>query len=158
MILGKLKKFAMVICAFAGLLAWNSPTVGQTANALPAIQQVQIANGVELHYVALGKGEPVVFVHGSLSDGSFWNPQLGPFGENYHAIAYSRRYNQPNLNRPQPGYSAVDDADYLAALIKKLNLSTVHVIAHSYGAYTALFLAVWHPDLVRSLVIAVAPA
>ena len=158
MILRKLKKFAMVVCAFAGLLAWNSPTVGQTANALPAIQQVQIANGVELHYVALGKGEPVVFVHGSLSDGSFWNPQLGPFGAKYHVIAYSRRYNQPNVNKPLPGYSAVDDADDLAGLINKLHLGRVHVIGHSYGAYTALFLAVRHPELVRSLVIAEAPA
>ena len=158
MIVGKLKMFAVVVCAIAGLLAWNSPAIGQTRSAPPAIQQVQIGNGVELHYVELGKGEPVVFVHGSLSDGSFWNPQLGPFGEKYHAIAYSRRYNQPNLNKPLPGYSAVGDADDLAGLIKALHLGRVHVIGHSYGAYTALFLAVRHPELVRSLVIAEAPA
>ena len=158
MIVGKLKMFAVVVCAIAGLLAWNSPAIGQTRSAPPAIQQVQIGNGVELHYVELGKGEPVVFVHGSLSDGSFWNPQLGPFGEKYHAIAYSRRYNQPNLNKPLPGYSAVGDADDLAGLIKALHLGRVHVIGHSYGAYTALFLAVRHPELVRSLVIVEAPA
>ena len=119
---------------------------------------MQIANGVELHYVELGEGEPVVFVHGSLSDGSFWNPQLGPFGQKYHVIAYSRRYNQPNVNKPLPGYSAVGDADDLAGLIKELHLGRVHVIGHSYGAYTSLFLAVRHPELVRSLVIAEAPA
>jgi len=158
MILRKLKTFALLICAIAGAPAWNSPAIGQTGSALPAIQQVQIGNGVELHYVELGKGEPVVFVHGSLSDGSFWNPQLGPFGEKYHVIAYSRRYNQPNVNKPLPGYSAVGDADDLAELIKKLHLGRVHVIGHSYGAYTALFLAVRHPELVRSLVIAEAPA
>jgi pimeloyl-ACP methyl ester carboxylesterase len=158
MILGKLKTFAVVVCTIARLLAWNSPAVGQTGSALPAIQQAQIGNGVELHYVELGEGEPVVFVHGSLSDGSFWNPQLGPFGQKYHVIAYSRRYNQPNVNKPMPGYSAVGDADDLAGLIKELHLGRVHVIGHSYGAYTALFLAVRHPELVRSLVIAEAPA
>lgn len=151
-------KTLVVVCAIAGLLGWNSPAVGQTGSALPTVQQVQIGNGVELHYVELGKGEPVVFVHGSLSDGSFWNPQLGPFAEKYHVIAYSRRYNQPNVNKPLPGYSAVGDADDLAGLIKKLRLGRVHVIGHSYGAYTALFLAVRHPELVRSLVIAEAPA
>jgi len=119
MILGKLKTFAVVVCTIAGLLAWNSPAVGQTGSAQPTIQQVQLGNGVELHYVELGEGEPVVFVHGSLSDGSFWNPQLRFFGEKYHVIAYSRRYNQPNVNKPMPGYSAVGDADDLAGLIKR---------------------------------------
>src|SRR5262245_45961112 len=155
--LGKLTTL-VVVCAVAGLLEWNSPAVGQAASAQPAIQQVQVGNGIELHYVELGKGEPVVLVHGSLSDESFWNPQLELFAESYHVIAYSRRYNQPNVNQPLPAYSAVGDADDLAGLIKKLHLGRVHVIGHSYGAYTALFLAVRHPELVRSLVIAEAPA
>ena len=89
---------------------------------------------------------------------SFWNPQLGPFSEKYRVIAYSRRYNEPNVNKALPGYSAVGDADDLAGLIKELHLGRVHVIGHSYGAYTALFLALRHPELVRSLVIAEAPA
>jgi len=148
----------VVVCVVTVVLGWNSPAAGQTANALPAIEQVQIDNGIELHYVELGKGQPVIFVHGSLSDGSFWNPQLAPFAEKYHVIAYSRRYNQPNVNKPRPGYSAVSDADDLAGLIKKMRLGRVHVIGHSYGAYIALFLAVRHPELVRSLVIAEAPA
>jgi pimeloyl-ACP methyl ester carboxylesterase len=154
---GKLKML-VVVCAVAALLVLNSSAVGQASSAQPAVQQVQVDTGIELHYVELGKGEPVVFVHGSLSDGSFWNPQLGPFAEKYHVIAYSRRYNQPNVNKTLPGYSAVDDADDLAGLIEKLQLGRVHVIGHSYGAYTALFLAVRHPELVRSLVIAEAPA
>ena len=155
--LGKLRN-CVTVCVVAVVLGWNLPAGAQTAMALPAIQQVQIGNGIELHYVELGKGQPVVFVHGSLSDGSFWNPQLRPFAESYHVIAYSRRYNQPNVNQPLPAYSAVGDADDLAGLIKKLHLGRVHVIGHSYGAYTALFLAVRHPELVRSLVIAEAPA
>lgn len=155
--LGK-PKTCVAVSAVAVLLVWCSSAAGQTTSALPAIQQAQIGNGIELHYVELGKGEPVVFVHGSLSDGSFWNPQLEPFAEKYHVIAYSRRYNQPNVNKPLPGYSAVGDADDLAGLIEKLHLGRVHVIGHSYGAYTALFLAVRHPKLVRSLVIAEAPA
>jgi len=155
--LGKLRN-CVTVCVVAVVLGWNLPAGAQTAMALPAIQQVQIGNGIELHYVELGKGQPVVFVHGSLSDGSFWNPQLRSFAESYHVIAYSRRYNQPNVNQPLPAYSAVGDADDLAGLIKKLHLGRVHVIGHSYGAYTALFLAVRHPELVRSLVIAEAPA
>jgi pimeloyl-ACP methyl ester carboxylesterase len=124
----------------------------------PAIQRATIAGGVELHYVERGAGVPVVFVHGSLSDGSYWNPQLDAFAARYRAVAYSRRYNPPNHNRIVPGYSAVLDADDLAALIRRLRLGRVHVVGHSYGALTGLFLAVRHPELVRTLVLAEAPA
>ncbi len=125
----------------------------------PAIRKIVVSGGVELHYVERGTGMPVVFVHGSLSDGGYWNDQLGAFAASgYRAIAYSRRYNPPNVNNPQPGYSAVTDADDLAAFVEKLQLGKVHVVGHSYGALTALFLAVRHPELVRTLVLAEAPA
>ena len=124
-----------------------------------AIRRVVVSGGIELHYVERGTGVPVVFVHGSLSDGGYWNDQLGRFAASgYRAIAYSRRYNPPNTNIAQPGYSAATDADDLAGLIEKLQLGKVHVIGHSYGALTALFLAVKHPELVRTLVLAEPPA
>jgi non-heme chloroperoxidase len=126
--------------------------------APPPVRTVAIGHGIKLHYVEMGTGDPVVFVHGSLSDYSYWEDQLPHFAESYRTIAYSRRYNPPNMNPPRPGYSAVADADDLAALITRLHLGRVHVVGHSYGALTALFLAVRHPELVRTLVLAEAPA
>lgn len=152
------KVFAALLFVTALSLSCAATIAAQEKNAGPTIQQVEIERGVVLHYVEMGKGEPIVFVHGSLSDGGFWNPQLAPFAEKYHVVAYSRRYNPPNTNPPISGYSAVTDADDLAKLIEKLRLGRVHVVGHSYGGLTALFLAVRHPELVRSLVIAEAPA
>jgi pimeloyl-ACP methyl ester carboxylesterase len=123
------------------------------------LRRVVVNHGIELRYVERGTGAPVVFVHGSLSDGSYWTNQVNAFAEaGYRAIAYSRRYNPPNNNKPQPGYSAITDAEDLAAFIKKLHLGRANVVGHSYGAYTALFLAARHPELVRTLVLAEAPA
>ncbi|MGC2744194.1 MAG: alpha/beta fold hydrolase, partial [Candidatus Angelobacter sp.] len=117
--------------------------------------RVILNNGIELHYVERGTGVPVVFVHGSLGDGGYWTDQVNAFAAaGYRAIAYSRRYSPPNHNKAQPGYSAVVDAEDLAALITKLRLGRVHVVGHSYGALTALFLASRHPELVRTLVLA----
>lgn len=124
-----------------------------------AVRKVIVSHGIELHYVERGTGVPVVFVHGSLSDGSYWNSQVDAFAKaGYHAIAYSRRYSPPNNNKARIGYSAVVDAEDLAAFIIKLRLGRVHVVGHSYGALTALFLASRHPELVRTLVLAEAPA
>ena len=123
----------------------------------PQARKVAVADQVELHYVERGKGVAVLFVHGTLGDYSVWNAQLGPFAETYRAVAYSRRYNYPNTNKLQPKHSSIVEADDLAAFIKKLDLGKVHIVGHSYGAYTALFLAVAHPELVRTLTLAEPP-
>lgn len=130
----------------------------QAQAAAPAIQTADIGHGITLHYIDQGKGTPVIFVHGSLSDGGYWADQVSAFGNKYRAIAYSRRYNYPNDNAAQPGYSAVTDAQDLAAFIRTLHLGKAVVIGHSYGAYDALFLAAKHPELVSAIVLAEPPA
>ena len=147
-----------IVCALL-LILGGLPTYLPAQEAPLALRKVIVNHGIELHYVERGTGEPVVFVHGSLSDGGYWNDQVRAFAKaGYRAIAYSRRYNPPNNNKARPGYSAVVDADDLAALITQLHLGRVHVVGHSYGAFAALFLAARHPELVRTLVLAEAPA
>jgi pimeloyl-ACP methyl ester carboxylesterase len=118
-----------------------------------------VGDGIRLHYFEQGSGEPVVFVHGSISDLSYWGDQIGPFSAaGRRALTYSRRYNWPNANPSRRGYSAVADADDLARLIEVRGMAPAHVVGHSYGAFVALFLASRRPDLVRTLVLAEPPA
>ncbi len=113
---------------------------------------------VSLHYVREGRGEPLVFVHGGGADLSYWDEQVAPFAERFLVVAYSRRYAEPNRNSPiDPDYSARTDARDLAALITALELGSAHVVAHSIGAVAALFCAIEHPELVRTLVVAEPP-
>ena len=138
-----------------------APAVAPPAAPPPAPPRLQVASigqGVNLHYVEAGLGAAVVFVHGSLSDYSYWTDQLPAFARERRAIAYSRRYNWPNQNPPIRHYSALTDADDLAALIAALNLKSVHLVGHSYGALAALILAARRPELVRTLVLAEPPA
>ncbi len=53
-------------------------------------------NGINLEYIEQGRGDSVVFVHGSLTDFRVWHFQMEPFSKLYRAIAYSRRYHYPN--------------------------------------------------------------
>jgi pimeloyl-ACP methyl ester carboxylesterase len=76
----------------------------------------------------------------------------------FRVISYSRRYHYPNNNPFTAKYhSAYTEADDLAAFIRKLGLGRVHLIGTSIGAFTALVLAVKHPEMVRSLVLAEPP-
>ncbi len=126
--------------------------------ALLAVQSVSV-DGIELHFIESGDGEPVVLVHGSLADYSYWQNanQVAPLAAHYRVIAYSRRYNHPNDNEPAEDHSAIVEAADLAGLLDRLGLGPVHLVGHSYGAYTALIFALNHPDRVRSLVLAEPP-
>lgn len=139
-----------------GLLFATAAIVSAADKAV--IRTAEIGNGIRLHYVEMGAGPSVVFVHGSLSDYGYWSDQIYAFSDRYRAVAYSRRYDYPNINPVRPGYSAITDAEDLAAFVKALHLGEVVVIGHSYGALAALFLALKHPDLLRALILAEPPA
>ena len=113
---------------------------------------------VALHYTEAGKGDPVVLVHGGGNDLTYWDDHIDAFAERYRVIAYSRRYAEPNRNSPlDPHYGPPADARDLAAVITALELGASHVVAHSIGGVAALFCAVHHPMLVRTLVLAEPP-
>ncbi len=115
-------------------------------------------NGVELGYESRGKGETVVFIHGSLVDYREWGPVAQQLEDQYRTITYSRRYNNPNTN-PLTGadHSAIIEGEDLAALVRELELAPVNLVGVSYGAYTAMAVARQHPHLVHSLTIVEPP-
>src|SRR5262249_41430086 len=128
-------------------------TIGSlTAQAEP---RKLLANGVEFHYLDVGAGPPVILVHGSISDYREWSNQTQPLAQRYRVIAYSRRYHWPNQAPTKDADASLErQADDLAAIIRALGIAQAHVVGHSYGGATALFLARQHPDLVRTLVLA----
>jgi len=116
-------------------------------------------NGARLAYTDAGRGEPLVFVHGSLEDLRIWRRQVEQFSTYYRVIAYSRRYHHPNATPGEgdPIYTASLHAADLADLIEKLDLGPAHLVTSSFGGCVALALAVARPELVRSLVLAEPP-
>lgn len=66
-----------------------------TPHDLP-MRTVTLDTGPSLHYFAFGEGHPVIFVHGSFADYRAWFGQIGPFGERFKAVTYSRRHHHPN--------------------------------------------------------------
>ena len=115
------------------------------------------AGDISLAYIEQGHGTPVIFVHGSgATDLRTWGAQMEPFAEHYRAIAYSQRNHYPNawIGYGSGVYSTTVDSGDLAALIGALNLGGVHLVGNSYGADIILRLAVEHPEMVRTLVLA----
>ncbi len=123
-----------------------------TTNAFEGIKTAKV-NGTTLAYREQGEGEPVVFVHGAISDLRTWEQQLGAVGSSYRAITYSRRFFRPN-ERSDPGGSdlsllAVED---LVAFLREIGAAPAHLVGNSYGAYVSLVTAIRYPELVKTVV------
>ncbi len=117
------------------------------------IKQIEV-NGTNLAYIEKGIGEPVVFIHGAVSDFRTWLEQFDEFSKYYRVISYSRRFHQPNKDpNDYSVYSRALHSSDLVEFLKALNLKKVHLIGHSYGASIALMAALDNPGLVGSLVL-----
>jgi pimeloyl-ACP methyl ester carboxylesterase len=115
-------------------------------------------NKYKFNYIESGKGDFLVFVHGSASDYRTWGKQLEEFGKYYHAIAYSRRFHFPNEQiSDKDDYSMTQHVEDLEVFLKFLSDKPVHLVGHSYGAFVCLLLAIKNPQLVRTLVLAEPP-
>jgi len=153
--------FTTVIFAFILLACTSNSEKTETQAIQPTTPEVKsvFINGDSLHYIDIGKGEPVIFVHGTLNDYRVWRLQLDTFSKNYRVIAYSRRYAFPNNQayNDSADYSPVIHAKDLAEFIKTLNLGPVHLVGHSYGAYATLLTTMDHPELVKSVTLGEPP-
>ncbi len=101
-------------------------THGMTSTGFEDAKTAKV-NGTTLAYREVGEGEPVVFVHGAISDLRTWEQQLGAVGSSYRAITYSRRFCRPN-EHSDPGGSdlsllAVED---LAAFLREIGAAPAH--------------------------------
>lgn len=121
--------------------------------------RVGIAPGVELHYQESGTGFPLVFIHGLTGDLGSWGEQVPVFEQSYRSITYSRRFSRPNRNDPQgsPNHSVLVDAADLARLLEVLHAEPAILVGSSFGAYTALAMAMAHPHKVRAMVLSEPP-
>ena len=138
------------------LVAAGLPSRGD-ASDLDAIEMprptVIEVNGFDLEYVDEGEGEPVVFVHGAISDHRTWGFYLAPISERHRYVSYSQRYfgTQPWADEGER-FGTGDQADDLVAFVEALDTGPVHLVSWSSGVQAALVATVRRPELFLSAV------
>ena len=137
----------------ASPLRHDAPT---NATSAPLVGHAEV-NGICLPYVEQGSGQPVVFVHGALSDLRGWEPvrqEMAKRGESatkYRFIAYSQRYfGTHRWTDSGKRFSAATHADDLVKFIAALDTGPVHLVGTSYGGLVVTTAAITTPTLVRA--------
>ena len=120
------------------------------------LNELRLNDDYRIAYLEYGSGEPVVLIHGALSDYRVWQHQIEALRRDYRVIAPSLRLSFPNSLSRSPSTPAAEtwsNTDDVIELIEQLTDGRVHLIGHSAGGAFALDVAVRRPDLLRSLVL-----
>ena len=106
----------------------------------------------KLYYQVIGKGDPLVFIHGLGSSSQDWGFQVDHFSKDYQVVIFDVR-GHGRSDKPAGPYSLALFAQDTVALIQALNIAPAHVVGISMGGMIGLQLVLDAPELVRSLVV-----
>src|SRR3954452_13273017 len=145
-------------CVLAALAATAVYAVAQAHAAerkTPPIGHFLDVDGVRLHYIERGQGDPVVLIHGN-------GTLIQDFIVSGLVDGLSERHRVIVFDRPGFGYSTrpririwppMAQADVLRKALDQLGVEQAIVLGHSWGTLVAVALALQAPDLVRGLVL-----
>jgi pimeloyl-ACP methyl ester carboxylesterase len=147
-----------IICCSVVSLGFSSPITAEqnimnNSEKIDYTHHKTTVNGILMHYVIGGKGDPVVLLHGWPETWYEWRhiiPQL--IANNYTVIAPDMR-GFGDSEKPQIGYDTKTVAEDIYQLVKKLGNSKIYIVAHDWGGPVAYSYAAAHPQDVRKMVI-----
>jgi pimeloyl-ACP methyl ester carboxylesterase len=130
-------------------------------SAQPAAASTEIgffdSNGVKIRYAVAGEGEPIVLVHGWMSDATMWgmdaarNPKLDP-PPGFRVIALDcRGHGQSDKPHDRSQYGTEMAIDVIR-LMDHLKIPKAHLVGYSMGAFIVGQIAASHPGRVISAV------
>ena len=113
-------------------------------------------NGVRLHYVRHGQGQPVFLIHGWPGFWFEWNQNIPALAERFDIVAPDMRgfalSVKPDLP-PEEGYTDAVMAADIAALVRDLGFERISIVAHDFGALWSQRFAREYPELLERLVL-----
>ena len=108
-------------------------------------------NGGAIEYEIRGVGEPLLFIHGSISADAFSPLLCEPSIANRYRIVYFHRRGFGGSDRAPIPFSIAQQAEDCRALLEHLDIRQIHVVGHSFGAAIAMQWAHDAPDGLHSL-------
>lgn len=109
---------------------------------------VTVDDGVTIHGVEAGSGQPIVFLHGVTLSAATWPYQLAGLQDRYRVIALDQRgHGRSECKQGMWGVPRM--ASDVAQVLSRLDLRDAIIVGHSMGGMITQQLCVDFPDLAR---------
>ncbi|HLA42333.1 MAG TPA: alpha/beta fold hydrolase [Aggregatilineales bacterium] len=106
-----------------------------------------------MHYVDVGRGEPIVFAHGNPTWSFMYRELIKGLCNDYRCVAPDYIGFGLSDKPSHWSYRPRDHAAHFAALINSLNMKDITLAVHDWGGPIALSYAIEHPSVVKRLII-----
>src|SRR5438128_1029332 len=103
------------------------PSSGAFAQAIQS--KFADVNGVKLHYLVAGKGDPVVLLHGFAQTSHMWRPLMVELASTHTLIAPDLR-GAGQSSTPADGYTKAAMAHDIHALVRSLGHERIRIVGH----------------------------
>jgi pimeloyl-ACP methyl ester carboxylesterase len=135
-----------------GFLAASTMTTGQAQQPMAIESRFADVNGVRLHYLAAGAGDPVILLHGYAQTSHMWRPLIAQLAKTHVVIAPDLRgFGQSST--PEGGYDKKTMAQDVHALATSLGYQRVRIVGHDIGLMVAYAYAAQYPAEVDRIVL-----
>ncbi len=112
--------------------------------------QYATVNGVKIHYVIGGKGQPLLLVHGFGQNWYMWYRLMPELSKHFTIIAPDLR-GVGESDKPTGGYDKKTMATDLHELMKKLGYKNINLVGHDIGLMVAYAYAAQFPTDVKKV-------
>ncbi|WNG38179.1 alpha/beta hydrolase [Archangium violaceum] len=110
-------------------------------------------NGIRMHYVTHGAGEPIIFLHGFPEYWGAWKKELNDLGKDHFVIAPDLRgYNLTSRPQKVEDYHIKHLVEDVRSLMVHLGLKKSSIVCQDWGALLGWSFLLRHPDLVTRFV------
>ena len=109
-------------------------------------------NGIQLHYVIGGQGDPVILLHGWPETWYEWRHIMPALAKKYTVIAPDLR-GIGDSSKPLTGYDGISVAEIIHQLVTQLGFKTIYLVGHDIGTQVAYSYAAAHPQDILKMVI-----
>ncbi len=123
-----------------------------TMPALDGVEHryVDLGDGVTIHVADAGPpdGPTVMLVHGFPENWWEWHELIGPLAADGYRVLCPDLRGAGWSSAPRSRYTKAEMAEDLAAVLDRLNVATVKLVAHDWGGPVAFIMMLRHPEKV----------
>ena len=136
------------------LLPWLAALTSASAIAGPASIESRYANvnGIRMHYLTAGTGEPIYLLHGFAQTSRMWKPLIAALARTHTVVAPDLR-GFGSTTKAAAGYEKKAMAQDVHALAQSLGHARVGMVGHDIGLMVAYAYAAQYPAEVGKLVL-----